>query len=60
LDCPVNNSEKLVGGLVRPCGAVEGLGITAEANLIISTLSRQVLHRMSHPGQRAMGYALPP
>lgn len=36
LDCPVNNSEKLAGGLVRPCGAVEGLGITAEANLKVS------------------------
>lgn len=45
LDCPVNNSEKLAGGLVRPCGAVEGLGITAEANLIISGNKNERSHK---------------
>lgn len=45
LDCPVNNSEKLAGGLVRPCGAVEGLGIRAEANLIISGNKNERSHK---------------
>lgn len=45
---------------MRPSGVVEGKGMIAGANLIISAQPRQVRLMMSHPGPWAMGYALPP